>query len=129
MAKFVEKDYEKCNRLLETRKDYLTRLAAVQTGIEQQRQSMSPAEIVAVEDDWLLKRIDAGLFTLQTINIIIAWLVAEDEGARTHFTTSSQGLLEGVKASLKEQSESLDIETGVEARETREMLEALLQAV
>jgi beta-catenin-like protein 1 len=34
-----------------------------------------------MEGEWLSRRLDAGLFCLQTVDVILAWLVAEDQGA------------------------------------------------
>ena len=37
---------------------------------------------------WYLRRLDGGLFTLQTVDYIIAWLTMEDDGVgRTHTQT------------------------------------------
>lgn len=33
-------------------------------------------------DEWLSRRLDAGLYSLQTADVVLAWLVAEDTGAR-----------------------------------------------
>lgn len=32
------------------------------------------------EDAWYLRRLDGGLFTLQTVDYILAWLAMEDDG-------------------------------------------------
>lgn len=32
------------------------------------------------EDMWYLRRLDSGLFTLQTVDYILAWIVMEDDG-------------------------------------------------
>ncbi len=35
------------------------------------------------EDLWYLRRLDGGLFTLQTVDYILAWIAMEDDGVRT----------------------------------------------
>jgi beta-catenin-like protein 1 len=38
-------------------------------------------EIDVVEEDvWYLRRLDAGLFTLQNVDYILAWVSMEDDG-------------------------------------------------
>lgn len=32
------------------------------------------------EDLWYLRRLDGGLFTLQTVDYILAWIVMDDDG-------------------------------------------------
>lgn len=41
---------------------------------------LSKADMEATEAEWLLRRLDAGLYSLQTIDLILAWLCAEDTG-------------------------------------------------
>ena len=36
-----------------------------------------------MEDVWYIRRIDGGLFTLQTVDYILAWICMEDDGVRT----------------------------------------------
>lgn len=72
LAKFVEADYEKVDRLLEMRQD-----------VEARVQSINPDEDVQVdedEDEAYLKKLDKGLFSLQLADYIIAWLCMEDDG-------------------------------------------------
>lgn len=102
LAKFMEKDYEKIGRLLRIRQDYVSRVQAVEQGIKEEKAQMSSTEQTDREDEWLSRRLDAGLFSLQvrqgvdiyglesiqmsnqsqTVDVILAWLVAEDEGAK-----------------------------------------------
>ena len=35
-----------------------------------------------MEDLWYLRRLDGGLFTLQTVDYILAWIAMEDDGVR-----------------------------------------------
>lgn len=37
---------------------------------------------VEFEDTWYLRRLDSGLYTLQTVDFILAWIIMEDDGVR-----------------------------------------------
>ena len=42
-------------------------------------------EITEVEEDrWYLSRLSGGLYTLQTVDYILAWICMEDDGVSTH---------------------------------------------
>ena len=83
LAKFIERDYEKISRLLHLRGEYAARLAAVDVEIasERQRRDSSDDDVEATATQFS-RRSDAGLFSLQTLDTILAWLVAEDDGAK-----------------------------------------------
>jgi beta-catenin-like protein 1 len=40
-----------------------------------------------METEWYLQRLDQGLFGLQMIDYILAWLAMEDDGVRTRLAT------------------------------------------
>ncbi|XDG04718.1 hypothetical protein ABKA04_004333 [Annulohypoxylon sp. FPYF3050] len=80
LAKFVEKDYEKTTKLLRIRRDYVARMNEVEREIEEEKRTLDGDWFK--EDEWFLRRLDAGLFCLQTIDVILAWLIAEDDGAK-----------------------------------------------
>ena len=83
LAKFVENNYEKVDKLLEIRDAAQGRLNAVDREIEKERRELreSEEEIGEVEEDlWYLRRLDNGLFTLQTVDYILAWVAMEDDG-------------------------------------------------
>ncbi|TVY13826.1 Beta-catenin-like protein 1-like [Lachnellula arida] len=81
LAKFVEKDYEKLGKLVKLRRDYAARVAVVDEQIRNEQTNLDAEEREDAADEWLSRRLDAGLFCLQTIDVILAWLVAEDDGA------------------------------------------------
>lgn len=89
LAKFVEKDYEKLGKLVKLRRDYASRVAVVDNEIRKEQSTMNAEEREDMADEWDSRRLDAGLFCLQTIDVILAWLVAEDDGASKEI----QGLL------------------------------------
>jgi hypothetical protein len=39
----------------------------------------------SAEDLFLLRRMDGGLFTLQTIDVLLAWVIMEDDGVSSLF--------------------------------------------
>lgn len=74
LAKFVEKDYEKTAKLISLHREYAAR-------VRRAEQEGSAAAEEDPEISLLSRRLDAGLFTLQQIDVTLAWLVAEDAGA------------------------------------------------
>ncbi|KZP33005.1 DUF1716-domain-containing protein [Athelia psychrophila] len=87
LAKFVESNYEKADKLLEIRDSAQSRLAALESEIEKEKQELlaQTEEIDSeMEDAWYLRRLDAGLFTLQNVDYILAWVSMEDDGIRAH---------------------------------------------
>lgn len=81
LAKFVEKEYEKLGKLVKLRREYASRVEVVETDIRKEQKSMSAQDKEEMADEWLSRRLDAGLFCLQSIDVVLAWLVAEDPGA------------------------------------------------
>ena len=75
LAKFVEGDYEKVDRLIELREDLEGRVSAVGTADEMDLDL----------DDLYLEKLERGLFSLQLVDYIIAWLCMEDDGVRPSF--------------------------------------------
>ena len=70
LAKFMEKDYEKIGRLVRIRRDYRSKVSVVEQDIKQERAGLSSSEQVDKEDEWLSRRLDAGLFSLQVSSCI-----------------------------------------------------------
>lgn len=67
---------------MQIRFDYYSRLAKVEREIEVQKRKLDVEEIEEMVDEWLSRRLDAGLFEIQNADTILAWLCAEDGGAR-----------------------------------------------
>ena len=65
LAKFVEKDYEKIERLIKIRREYAQRVSTADQTIRDDRAKYPKKEQEEHEDEWLSRRLDAGLFTLQ----------------------------------------------------------------
>lgn len=121
LAKFVENDYEKLAKLVKLRVDYSKRLSLVDDKIRAEKARLDVGELEERSDEWLSRRLDAGLFCLQTIDIILAWLVAEDDGAAAR-----------IRKLFADRSESLaivrtTIQGKSEARSPREAVTDVLQ--
>jgi beta-catenin-like protein 1 len=95
LAKFVEGNYEKVEKLLEIHEGAHARLKATEKEIAQEK-----LEAEADEDQevaWYLRRLDGGLFTLQTVDYIIAWIAMEDDGVSLVPRLSPYTLLRQIK--------------------------------
>ncbi|KAJ6141371.1 hypothetical protein N7470_009761 [Penicillium chermesinum] len=129
LAKFMEKDYEKVERLFKLRWEYVTRLSPVEKAIDDERQSLSPEDREMFAGEWLSRRFDAGLFSLQAIDVILAWLVAEDTGARKRvisILTDRGESLALLRATLQEQLGDLDDQEAGN-QDLADMLNTLIQ--
>ncbi|KAI9842563.1 MAG: hypothetical protein M1837_007076 [Sclerophora amabilis] len=127
LAKFVERDYEKIERLITLRREYSSRLRVVEDGIRQEKEVLDDDDKNEKSDEWFSKRLDAGLFCLQTVDVILAWLIAEDDGAKRKIVSilaNRDESLAMIKATLQEQLDSMNDE-GEEERETKDMLATL----
>ncbi|KAK5694767.1 hypothetical protein LTR97_009357 [Elasticomyces elasticus] len=126
VAKFTEKGNEKVSKLLSLRTDYARRVGVVDSDISSEREVLSAEEAEGRADEDLSRRLDAGLYVLQTLDVILAWLVAEDSGVRK--LVGEGGHLEAVRESLQEQLDGLDGEIDGEG-EVKDMLETLLEVL
>ncbi|KAF1922929.1 DUF1716-domain-containing protein [Didymella exigua CBS 183.55] len=125
LAKFLENEYAKITKLLALRRDYSTRLAAFDHSLESRKSGLTREERAEMELENIPLRLSEGLYALQRIDATLAWLVAEDDGAKAAIVkglAETDESLEGVKGTLKAQ---LDGALEVEAAE-REVLEALV---
>ncbi|BGP37572.1 hypothetical protein JCM10449v2_001489 [Rhodotorula kratochvilovae] len=75
LAKFVEADYEKIDHLAEVREELERR---IERGVD-------PALAQEMDDEELyLEKLSNGLFALQLVDYVAAWVCMEDDGARDH---------------------------------------------
>jgi beta-catenin-like protein 1 len=128
LAKFMEKDYEKIEKIVKLRKDYAARVSAVDIQIEAEKRKLNADELGVMEADWFARRLDAGLYCLQTIDVVLAWLVAEDNGARKKIVgllAGRNGSLIDIKRTLQEQMEGVT-DDDEEAQLVKEMLGTLV---
>ncbi|KAK6602767.1 DUF1716 domain-containing protein [Botrytis cinerea] len=133
LAKFVEKDYEKIGKLVKLRRDYAARVSAVDTEIRKEQTRLGAEEREEMADEWLSRRMDVGLFCLQTVDVILAWLVAEDAGAekkiRELLAERDEGL-DLLKETIQEQLDTLvgaDEEGDGEEKLMKDMLGTLVE--
>ncbi|KAI5920996.1 Catenin-beta-like protein [Camillea tinctor] len=133
LAKFVEKDYEKTERLVQLRRDHVARLATADEAIRAEQESLSPEEREDRADEWFSRRLDAGLFALQTLDLVLAWLAAEDAGARVtieKLLADRDETLGVVRESLREQRAGIEADDeDDQGRDTREMLSTLIECL
>ncbi|KAH7394463.1 Catenin-beta-like protein [Pyrenochaeta sp. MPI-SDFR-AT-0127] len=125
LAKFLEKDFEKITKLVTLRRDYASRLAAFDKTLNDRKGGLSKEEQDELELENTPTRLSEGLYCLERVDAILAWLVAEDDGARKAIVKTlserDEGLVD-VKKTLKAQ---LDGVLQVEPAE-REVLETLV---
>ena len=129
LAKFVEKDYEKTEKLVKLRQQCAARVSAVDEAIRAEQTSLSAEEREDMADEWFSRRLDAGLFSLQTLDVVLAWLVAEDGGARKtiqKLLADRDESLHVIKETIQEQIEGIDTEDEG-GKDTREMLSTLVK--
>jgi beta-catenin-like protein 1 len=129
LAKFVEKDYEKTCKLVKLRWEYASRVAIVDTQIRSEQSKLEAEEREDMADEWDSRRLDAGLFCLQTIDVILAWLVAEDEGSSMKIQSllaDRDESLAVVKATIQEQLDTIAGDTEEETMR-KDMLSTLVQ--
>lgn len=61
----MEKEYEKIEKLIKLRREYAARVVPVEQAIEKERKGYSPEDRELMAGEWLSRRFDAGLFSLQ----------------------------------------------------------------
>ncbi|WFD32294.1 hypothetical protein MSPP1_003339 [Malassezia sp. CBS 17886] len=107
MAKFVEQEYKKTDRLLELRAALVDRVAAAPALGAGLRDSVPVADAAELQ---YLARLESGLFSLQLVDYILAWLIMEDDGilAHVHRILQRQGqTLDALVAVLREYRENV----------------------
>lgn len=99
LAKFVERDYHALNRLVQIRREYAAKIATADGKINAEKADLSSEESPDdYADQWLSQRLDAGLYILQTVDIVLAWLIAEDDGAQSRIRSLLEARGESFKA-------------------------------
>jgi len=120
LAKFIP---ENVTKLVQLRHEYARKVGLIDQEIRQEQSALSPEEAEDRADEWFSRRLDGGLFCLQTIDTILAWLVAEEPDAARVVSKDVGG--DAIKGSLQEQLDGLDL--GAEAdQDTRDMLTTLM---
>jgi beta-catenin-like protein 1 len=125
LAKYLEKDYEKINKLITLRRDYASRVAAFDTKLTDRKRGLSKEEQDELELENIPTRLSEGLYCLERIDAILAWLIAEDDGAKTAIIKALSERDEGLADVRKTLQAQLNGNMEVERAE-REMLETLV---
>jgi beta-catenin-like protein 1 len=128
LAKFVEKDYEKIAQLLKLRRNLAPKIQIILDTIQRERKLLSPQEIASHEAEWTTQTVEAGLYNLRYIDLILAWLCVEDKGAKdrtSELLTEQDGSLADISTTLKNQLAEFD-ETDTDSAEFKSMLDGLL---
>jgi beta-catenin-like protein 1 len=125
LAKFLEKDYEKVNKLITLRRDYATRVSTFDAKLADRKRGLSKEEQDELELENIPTRLSEGLYCLERIDAILAWLVAEDDGAKTAIIKAlgerDEGLVDVRKTLQAQLNGNMEVE-----RAEREMLETLV---
>ncbi|XP_065185882.1 beta-catenin-like protein 1 [Sycon ciliatum] len=115
--KFKENDYEKIDRLVELHGEYYQKVLMVDRDIDTERRRLGQKVTAENEDEFYLRRLDSGLFSLQSIDYILAEVIVNGEsGARPRalkLLSQHGDSVRTLKRTLKELSESIgDADTG-----------------
>jgi len=71
LVKFTENDHEKVDRLMELHDKYVAKVEAADNEIDDEIRTLEGTEAELGEDEIYMKRLEAGLFTLQLVDFII----------------------------------------------------------
>ncbi|KAI5860832.1 DUF1716-domain-containing protein [Durotheca rogersii] len=131
LAKFAEKDYEKTRKLAALRREYAARLAAADEAMRAEREGAEDDDDDDEDaaEERFSRRLDAGLFCLQTLDVVLAWLAAEDSGARRTIRgilADRDETLDVIAATIREQIAGINVED-TEGKDTKEMLSTLVE--
>lgn len=132
LVKFVEKDFEKTERLVKLRRDVSARLRRVDEEMSKENRARGTLALTdeEMEEERFFRRLEEGLFLLQSIDLVLAWLIAEDDGARDKIRAllaDRDETFEVVKASLRERQDAIGDKTSQSGRDTSEMLATLME--
>jgi len=128
LAKFAEKGYEKTIKLVQLRQDYARRVKSVDDELALEQRMLDEEEREERADEFFSRRLDGGLFGLQTTDIILAWLVAEEVEAKKVIASQLEAggdSLADIGSSLQEQLDGLNLNSA-DDEDTKDMLTTLL---
>ena len=132
LAKFVENDYQKISKLFQLRREHAERVGRVEQEIGAEEREMGPEEKEERAAESLSRRFDAGFFSLQSLDVILAWLAAEDDGARARVQElmGKDGKEFGdLRRSLEEQLGGMEADEANSDSGAREVLQALIACI
>jgi len=132
LAKFVEGKWEKVEKLLKVRQDCGKRLAPVNAQIATERKATLAEDRADMEAEWQSRRLDAGLYSFQTSNVVLAWLIAEDTGAKQKIVAKLGEADEGiqdVEEVLRDLLGAVKDATDDEGKAATEMYQTLIEVL
>ncbi|KAF5388033.1 hypothetical protein D9615_000453 [Tricholomella constricta] len=133
LAKFVESNYEKVDKLLEIRDGARTRLKATDDEIEVEKQEVADDEEASeLEATWYLRRLDGGLYTLQTVDYILAWIIMEDDGMLGRKNQTLNDIVNTLRIFHKNVDDAPEVPSGSDSERApsqKEILEGLIAAL
>ncbi|CAI2164326.1 3851_t:CDS:10 [Funneliformis geosporum] len=123
--KFIENDYEKVDRLLEMRESYEAKVANINKEIEEEKGDLED-EDGEMEGHYLRQRLDGGLFTLQYVDLTVAWICYEEPAIKDHvkiLLNRTGRSLSNVKTVLEEYYKNIgdDDQVGAEANNENQL--------
>ncbi|MCJ1403856.1 hypothetical protein MMC11_007079 [Xylographa trunciseda] len=136
LGKFVERNYEKIDRLMQLRRDYSSRVSSVDHTIKSERATLSTEEQVDM-GGIPFPRVALAVISIdmknsnpgQSIDTILAWLIAEDDGAREHvqqILADRDETFETIKSTLQEQLDGMNASAEEEDATIKDMLGTLI---
>lgn len=92
LAKFVEQNHTKTDRLLALRAAAVERVQAAEPRVAEEQAVLAAEGIEPADIDALVyaRRLESGLYTLQLLEYVLAWLAMEDDGVRTAYSPQIQ---------------------------------------
>lgn len=132
LAKFVEGKWEKVEKLLKVRQDCRKRLAPVNAQISKEREATQAEDRADMEAEWQSRRLDTGLYSFQTSNVVLAWLIAEDAGAKQRIMASlgeTDEEIEDVRGVLRDLLSAVKDATDDEGKAATEIYHTLIEVL
>ncbi|KAN0032472.1 hypothetical protein ACTFIV_006370 [Dictyostelium citrinum] len=110
MVKFTENDFEKVDKLLELHFKYFKKVQLADKNLKKNKEEKDEDDEDEDDEEILLKRLDAGLFTLQYIDLVLALLSNQNEDIRNKIK-ESQDLENEIKIILNEYIQTVNKES------------------
>ncbi|WFD01420.1 hypothetical protein MOBT1_000083 [Malassezia obtusa] len=139
LAKFVEQDYAKIDRLLELRESTVGRVRFTEQSIADEERLFAARGMdqEAIAELAYLRRLESGLYSLQLIDYLLGWILMEDDGAQAHIRMllERSGVpLSAVIATLEEYRDNVgDAQVAAggtdDGMRTQDIVQALLEYV
>lgn len=131
VSKFSEKDFAKVDRLIELHFKYMEKIQREEAKLEREREKLLQlldGDEEQLEEDFYLRKLDAGFFTLQQVDYIIADISSYNSQIKQRILrilNMKGGTVKSVRAVLKEYSCSIDDKSSTSANVLRQKIIAL----